>query len=68
MLIALQEGSKAARCRFSCRWKAAGVSGGGTAGGAAMVKWGSAAGRVVRCWLATGRAARGRLGYYRQEQ
>ena len=36
VLIALQEGSKAARCRFSWRWKAA-RGNGGTAGGAAVV-------------------------------
>ena len=46
MLMALQKGSKAARCRFSCRWKAAGVSGGGTAGGAAVVDY-ITAGRAV---------------------
>ena len=36
MLVVLQEGSKAARCRFSRRWKAAGVSG-GTAGGSSKI-------------------------------
>ena len=44
MLIVPQEDSKAGGCRFSCRWKAAEVSGGGTAGGAATVKRGLAAG------------------------
>ena len=39
MLVVLQEGSKVGGCRFSCRWKAAGVSGGGTAGGAAVIDW-----------------------------
>ena len=36
MLVVLQEGSKAVRCWFSWRWKAARVCG-GTVGGAAVV-------------------------------
>jgi hypothetical protein len=46
MLIVPQEGSKVGGCRFSCRWKAVGVSGSGTAGGAAVVNC-ITAGRAV---------------------
>ena len=50
--MALQEGSKAARCRFSWRWKAARVYG-GTAGGAAVVDCITAGGAVeVNCGAA----------------
>jgi hypothetical protein len=46
---------------------AATVERGSAAGGAAESQCG-AAGRAARCWLAAGRAARGQLGYCRQEQ
>ena len=52
MLVALQEGSKATRCRFSWRWKAA-RGNSGTAGGAAVVNCITAGGAVeVNCGAA----------------
>ena len=55
--MALQEGSKAVRCRFSWRWKAARVRG-GTVGGAAVVDYITAGGAVGVSCGAAGRAAR----------
>ena len=67
MLVALQEGSKAARRRFSWRWKAARGNGGAagraavvdciTIGGAVGVNYG-AAGRQQGGGLAAGKAAK----------
>ena len=66
MLVVLQKGSKAVRCWFSWRWKAARVCG-GTVGGAAVVDCitvdgavevnYSAAGRQQGVSLAAGKAA-----------
>ena len=54
MLVALQEGSKVAKYRFSWRWKAVRVNG-GSAGGAAVVDYITAGGAVEVNYGAAGR-------------
>ena len=61
MLVALQKGSKVAKCRFSWRWKAARVNG-GTAGGAVEVNCG-AAGRQQGVGLAAGGSSKRLFGW-----
>ena len=65
MLVVLQEGSKAVRCWFSWRWKAARVCG-GTVGGAAVVNYITAGGAVEVNCSAAGRQQN--IGKLRAEQ